>query len=47
MRRQLLLILLAILALLLSACRFVVVESGSVRIEAPTPMPTVTLTDLE
>lgn len=43
MRRQLLLTLLTILALLLSACRFVVVESGSVRIEAPTPSPTATL----
>ena len=28
-----------------SACRFVVVESGSVHIEAPTPSPTATLVE--
>lgn len=42
MRKYLLFILFVILSFLLSACRFTVVESGSVRIEAPTPSPVPT-----
>ena len=46
MRIRMLAFLLLLLALLLSSCRFVVVESGSVHVEAPTPPPGITLGDL-
>ena len=42
MKRALFLMLAAVAALVLSGCRFAVVESGSVRIEAPTPTPEAT-----
>ena len=46
MRIKILALMLLMLALVLSSCRFVVVESGSVRVEAPTPTPGITLGDL-
>ena len=39
MKRIVFTLILAALALLLAGCRFAVVESGSVRIEAPTATP--------
>ena len=42
MKRALFLALAVLAALALSGCRFAVVESGSVRIEAPTPTPEAT-----
>lgn len=42
MRAKVLSLLLVLVALTLSACRFAVVESGNVRIEAPTPTPEAT-----
>ena len=45
MKRRMTAILLAALALILSGCRFAVVESGSARIEAPTPTPPVEATE--
>lgn len=46
MRAWMLVVILLLLTLLLSSCRFVVVESGSVRVEAPTPTPAIALGDL-
>jgi hypothetical protein len=42
MKKTLFLALAVLAALALSGCRFAVVESGSVRIEAPTPTPEAT-----
>lgn len=42
MKRRILLALLALAALLLSGCRFAVVESGEILIEAATPTPEAT-----
>ncbi len=42
MKRALFLALAVLAALALSGCRFAVVESGSVHIEAPTPTPEAT-----
>ena len=39
MRTRLLLALLLLLALVLSGCRFAVVETGTVRVETPTEAP--------
>jgi len=39
MRAKLLVLLLLLVCLVLGACRFAVVESGSVRIDAPTSAP--------
>ena len=46
MRARLFAVLLAGLCVLLCGCRFAVVESGNVRIEAPAPTQSVTLTDI-
>ena len=46
-RGRLLTLYLLLACLLLGGCRFAVVESDAVRIDAPTPTPPVVLTDLE
>lgn len=43
-KRIIILFLITILSVLLSACRFAVVETGGVVIEAPTPTPEATPT---